>query len=338
MSERLESGHFYIVKNDSGTPLYCLYIKSDGNPLAFRYFPDDKRYELDREAHFQITEDFIREAQEISAPQTVWVGPKNAPVIFLMALFTEDVPNKSLDYIYSLADVRELLREHDEVLLEGIGIFERTSKGLSCFSNVYIEGLNALCQDFFQPEWLLTEFGLTSKGVQRFLKEGRFLSREDLESNHSYYGRNGIIIPIPSGSSYYSKVMFLPFFKFDEESGCYIHKIFSIMSPCNFLEYQEEMYVGIRVSWDESSGQLTGTFVLSQTFRSCQSISGDRVFWTWDELQEGIDDILDKDSQLEVPGLRRIFIAKNGRIHMQTHYWTIWEDVPEIRAKFLAQR
>lgn len=344
MDKKLERGHFYIVNSPGGILSYCLYVDFRGNILGFEYSSWDGGYRFNSDAHFQINEDLVMRAQEIPAPQIVWISsPDNLFVdselglVFTMTLFTRNVPKKFWDRIYSLADVRLFLHRHDKVTLQGIGTFLRTSKGTSCFSSTFSEGLHVLCQDFFKPEWLLAEFGLTSKGVERFITTGRFSSWEDLKSNPGYYECNGVVIPIPSNPKYHLHNMLLPRFKLDEESGCYVFDEFSLMSPCNLLDYRKEMYVGIQVPLNRVSGSIGGTFVLSPTFRSCYSISGDRVFWTLDDLLEGLEDILDKDCRLEVSGLRRIFIIDEGRIHIQSHYGTIWDDVPMIKAKFLAQ-
>lgn len=345
MSERLEPGHFYHVNSPGGTLSYCLYIDFRGNILGFEYSSWDGGYRFDSDAHFQISEDLVMRAREIPAPQIVWISSPDNPyvdselgIVFALTLFTRNVPNKFWDRIYTLADVRLFLHKHDEITLQGIGTFRKTSKGSSCFSSNFSEGLYVLCQDFFQPKWLLGEFGITSEGVERFLYEGRFSSWGDLKTNPGYYECNGVIIPIPSDPKLYLNDMLLPRFKLDEESGCYVFDEFSFMSPCNLMDYQEEMYVGIQVSMNGSSGSPRGTFILSPTFRSCYSISGNRVFWTLDDLLDGLDDILDKDYQLEVSGLLMTFIADEGRIHIQSHYGTIWDDVPMIKATFLAQK
>lgn len=347
MSETLERGHFYHVNSPGGTLSYCLYVDFRGNTLRFECSFGDGGYRFDSDSYyFKTSEDLIRRAREIPAPQIAWIKSytnqftdrdPDGPV-FSLTLFPGGIPNRFFNRICSLADVRLFLHMHDTVTLQGIGTFLRTSKGTSCFSGTFSEGLHVLCQDFFQPEGLLAEFGLTPKGVESFITTGRFSSWEDWKMNPGYYECNGVVIPIPSDPKYHLHNMLLPRFKIDEESGCYVFDEFSFMSPCNLMNYQEEMYVGIQVSMNGSSGSPRGTFILSPTFRSCQSISGDRVFWTLDDLLEGIDDIMDTNSRLEVSGLLMTCITDDGRIHMQSHYGTIWEDVPMIKATFLAQK
>lgn len=346
MSEKLEPGHFYLVKSSSGAVSYCLYIDFKGKVLGFEYSSEDEGYEFDADANFRISEDLAMRAQEIPAPQIVWVNSRMNPfsdkikgIVFSLTLFTGDVPNKFWDRIYSLADVQwRLQHKHYEITLQGIGTFQMTSKGASCFSSNFSEGLHVLCQDFFQPEWLLPEFGITSDGVERFLKEGWFRSWKELTVNPGYYECNGTIIPIPSEPKSYLNDMLLPCFRFDDESGCYVYDKITFLSPCNLLEYRKDMYVGIQVTLNGISGLPRGSFVLSQTFRSCQSISEDKVFWTLDDLLEELNDILGKDSQLDLPGLQITFAAEDGRVHMQSFNKTFWDDTPWIRDTFLAQR
>ena len=57
-----------------------------------------------------------------------------------------------------------------------------------------------------------------------------------------------------------------------------------------------------------------------------------------DDLLEEINDILGKDSQLDLPGLQMTFAAEDGRVHMQSFDRTFWDDTPWIRDTFLAQR
>lgn len=211
MSEKLEPGHFYLVKSSGGTVSYCLYVDFKGKVLGFEYSSEDEGYEFDADANFQISEDLAMRAQEIPAPQIVWVNSRMNPfsdkikgIVFSLTLFTGDVPNKFWHKIYSLADVQWLLQhKHYEITLQGIGTFQITSKGASCFSSNFSEGLHVLCRDFFQPEWLLPEFGITSEGVERFLKEGWFRSWKELTVNPGYYECNGTIIPIPSDPKSY---------------------------------------------------------------------------------------------------------------------------------------
>ena len=266
MSEKLEPGHFYLVKSSSGAVSYCLYIDFKGKVLGFEYCSEDEGYEFDADANFRISEDLAMRAQEIPAPQIVWVNSRMnsfsdrvTGVVYSLTLFTGDVPNKFWDRIYSLADVQwRLQHKHYEITLQGIGTFQMTSKGASCFSSNLSEGLNVLCRDFFQPEELLPEFGITSEGVERFLKEGWFRSWKELTANPGYYECNGTIIPIPSDPKSYLNDMLLPCFRFDDESGCYVYDKITFLSPCNLLEYRKEMYVGIQVTLNGISGLPRG--------------------------------------------------------------------------------
>ena len=346
MSKRLKPGHFYIVKSDSETLSYCLYVDLKGNVLGFEYSRWDEGYQVDSDAHFQLHENLIQRAQEIPAPNIVWVSFSMNPFsdtvtgpVFSLTLFTGDVPKKFWDQIYSLADLRLVLYKHDKVTLQGIGTFYKTSKGISCFSSKSSQGLHVLCRDFFQPELLLAEFGLTPEGVERFLSEGCFNSWKDMADNPGYYECNGTVIPVPPGAKYYFRDdRLIPCFMLDKKSGCYLYEEFSLLSPCNLMNYRKDMYVGIRVSLNGLMDSPRGTFVLSQTFRSCQSILGDRVFWTLDDLTEGLSEILDQGYRLELPGLRMTFTADDGGIQMHETDRTVWNAVPNIRNQFLAQK
>ena len=77
MREKLEPGHFYLVKSSSGAVSYCLYVDFKGKVLGFEYCSEDEGYEFDADyAYPQLRKDFISRAQEIPAPQIVWVNSR----------------------------------------------------------------------------------------------------------------------------------------------------------------------------------------------------------------------------------------------------------------------
>ena len=101
MSEKLEPGHFYLVKSSSGTVSYCLYIDFKGKVLGFEYSSEDEGYEFDADANFRISEDLAMRAQEIPAPQIVWVNSSQNLItdnssgsVFSLMLFPSGVPEK----------------------------------------------------------------------------------------------------------------------------------------------------------------------------------------------------------------------------------------------------
>lgn len=344
MSERLEPGHFYLTGSSDGKISYCLFMDFKGDIVRFVYFPFDGGYGIESGSRIYISEELLREAREIPAPQIVWVyssqnliTDNSSRSVFSLMLFPSGVPEKFEDRIYSLEDVQRVLENRNRISLQGIGTFRKTSKGISCSTDSFSEKLCGLCWNFFRPYGLLAEFGLTPEGVGRFLKEGQFGSWEDTEYKPGFYEFHGIVTYLPRHPQRIITQLYLPRFILDDESGCYIYDNISPASPCNLMNYMTEMHIGVRLCPYVISNSCRGMLILSETFGSCEELMGDKVIWTEEDLMENINDLLHQNYNVEIPSFRMRFFAEEGKVHMQSAYMTDWVSIPEMRTMFLKQ-
>ena len=343
MDKRLKPGHFYIVGSKPEGTACCLYIDFKGNILRFKYFLFDEGYEFESMEYY-ISEDLIKEAQEIPTPQIAWIhsqyslfSDQLSGSIFTLTIFPNGVPEKFKERICSLEDVQRLMEKYKGIIVEGIGTFIKTSKGLSCFG-YHRKELYVLCRDFFQPKWLLAEFGFTLEGMERFLSEGRFSSWEDTEYKPGFYEFHGVVTYLPKHPQYIGNKLHVPRFILDDESGCYIYDGFSPSTPCNLMNYMTEMYVGVRLCQDVVPNSCRGLLILSEVFGSCKELTGDKVIWTEEDLMENIDDLLGEDYELEIPCFGMRFASKDRRIQMPPISMRGQVGIPEMRALFLMQK
>ena len=343
MDRGLEPGHFYLTRSSDDKTSYCLFMDFKGDIVRFVYFPFDKGYGIESGSCLYFSEE-LREAREIRAPQIGWVNSSQNLItdnlsgsVFSLMLFPSGVPEKFKDRIYSLEDVQRLLENRNRISLQGIGTFMKTSKGVSCSTDGFSEKLCGLCWNFFRPYGLLAEFGLTSEGVERFLKEGQFGSWEDTEYKPGFYEFHGIITYLPKHPQYIITQLYLPRFIWNEESGCYVYDNISPASPCNLMNYVTEMNIGVRLCQYVISNLCRGMLILSETFGSCEELMGDKVIWTEEDLMGSIDDLINENYNVEIPSFQMRFFAEEGKVHMQSAQMTDWLSIPEIRTMFLKQ-
>ena len=343
MDRGLEPGHFYLTGSPDDKTSYCLFMDFKGDIVRFVYFPFDKGYGIESGSCLYFSEE-LREAQEIPAPQIVWVNSSQNLItdnlsgsVFSLMLFPSGVPEKFKEGVYFLEDVQRLLENHTRISLQGIGTFMKTSKGISCSTDGFAEKLCGLCWNFFRPYGLLAEFGLTPEGVERFLKEGQFGSWEDTEYKPGFYEFHGIITYLPKHPQYIITQLYLPRFILNEESGCYIYDNISPASPCNLMNYVTEMNIGVRLCPYVISNTCRGMLILSETFGSCEELMGDKVIWTEEDLMGSIDDLINENYNVEIPSFQMRFFAEEGKVHMQSAQMTDWLSIPEIRTMFLKQ-
>lgn len=319
-------GCFYIVKASDTPKQYCLYANSRDDGLMFLesqvqgvYVYDYMWFSIFSSRHVNT------DIQEIDAPQVMWISPCLNPGYFTsyssdsdfyMVLCTRDVTGEVKEVICSLADVKDLLDDYDWIYLKGMGAFQMTARGMSCYNSIYNREMRPLCRTLFQPKDLLADFGLTSDGVEMFLKEGKFNSWENMKDKPGFYECHGVIRYLPSLPDNLLEDAFLPCFLLDAESGCYLEKDFSSSGPCSLMDYIPEMYVGLKVSWSASTKTARGTYILSRTFRSCMDIEGDRVFWTSGELLEWFDDLPDTDFDMILLNMQMEIRKENGKVHL----------------------
>lgn len=116
MDRILEPGHFYLTGSSDGKISYCLYLDFKRDIVRFVYFPFDQGYGIESGSRLYISEELISEAQEIPAPQIVWVNSSQNLItdhssgsVFSLMLFPSGVPEKFEDRIHSLEDVQRLV-------------------------------------------------------------------------------------------------------------------------------------------------------------------------------------------------------------------------------------